>query len=90
VDDVSDMDMDATETFVARHETMADGNEKSRAHRQWVTERVKALRVEQRSFREIAAILNADGVATFTGQGRWHHWMLSRLLQAIETNDQTL
>jgi hypothetical protein len=73
VDDVSDMDMDATETFVARHETMSDANEQAHAHRQDVIARVKALRAEQRSFRDIAATLNAEGVATFTGQGRWHH-----------------
>lgn len=72
-DDVSDMDMDATETFVARHETMSDANEQAHAHRQDVIARVKALRAEQRSFRDIAATLNAEGVATFTGQGRWHH-----------------
>jgi hypothetical protein len=59
-------------------------------HRQDVTARAKALRAEQRTFRDIAATLNMESVATFTGQGRWHHWMLSRLLQAIETNDQTL
>jgi hypothetical protein len=75
-------------TFVARHQTRSNGHEPSQAHRQAVTERVKALRAEQRSLRDIAATLNAEGVATFTGQGRWHHGMLPRLLQAIEANDQ--
>jgi transcriptional regulator with XRE-family HTH domain len=89
VGEVSDMDVDATEAFVARLETVSDANEQSHAHRQAVMEQVKALRAEQRSFREIAAILNAEGVATFTGQGRRHHWMLSRLLHAIEAEDQT-
>jgi hypothetical protein len=38
---------------------------------------------------DIAALLNAEGVATFTGQGCWYHGMLPRLLQPIETKDQT-
>jgi hypothetical protein len=38
---------------------------------------------------DIVALFNAEGVATFTGQGRWHRGMLPRLLQAIEANDQT-
>ncbi len=40
-----------------------------RDHRQDVMARVKALRAEQRSMRDIPAIPNAEGVATFTGQG---------------------
>jgi transcriptional regulator with XRE-family HTH domain len=51
-------------------------------HRRGVIARVKALRAEQRSFLDIATILNAEGMATFTGQGRWHPGMLQRLLKA--------
>jgi hypothetical protein len=71
------------------HDERTTTNQGTRNHRQDVIARVKALREEKRSSREIAALLNAAGVATFTGQGRWHHGMLPRLLQAIETNDQT-
>jgi hypothetical protein len=84
----SDMDMGTSQPIIAVHEEMTRTDGRARDHRQDVMERVKTLRAEKRSFHDIAATLNAEGVATFTGQGRWHHGMLPRLLHTVEANDQ--
>jgi transposase-like protein len=87
--DASNVNMGTSPPVNPVHEEMTRTDGRARDHRQDVIERVKTLRAEKRSFRDIAAALNAEGVATFTGQGRWHHGMLPRLLHAIKANDQT-
>jgi hypothetical protein len=74
-------------TAVQKEGIGTDG--RMQGHRQSVMTRVRVLRAEQRSMRDIAAILNGEGMATFTGRGRWHHGMLPRILKAIEESDQS-
>jgi hypothetical protein len=78
--DASDVDMGTFQPIIAVYEEMTRPDGRAQDHRQNVIERVKTLRAEKRSFRDIAATLNAEGVPTFTGQGQWHHGMLPRLL----------
>jgi hypothetical protein len=42
--------------------------------------RVRAMHAEGLSQRKIATQLNAEGVPTPTGQGRWHHTAIAELL----------
>ena len=80
----SDVDMGTSQPIIAVHEETTRTDGRARDHRQDVIERVKTLRAEKRSFRDIAAILNAEGITTLTGQGRWHYGMLPRLLRSAE------
>jgi transposase-like protein len=84
----SDVDLGTSQPAIPVYEEMLRKDGQARDHRQDVIERVNTLRAEKRSFRDIAATLNAEGVTTFTGRGRWHHGMLPRLLHSIEVNDQ--
>jgi hypothetical protein len=62
----SDADMGTSQPIIAVYEEMTKTDGQARDHRQDVIERLKTLRAEKRSFRDIAATLNAEGVATFT------------------------
>jgi hypothetical protein len=83
-EDATYTDTEVTDKDGSMPKDMSGSGAQLRDHRQEVIARVKVLRAEKRSLREIAATLNAEGVATFTGQGRWHHGNLPRLLRADE------
>lgn len=58
-----------------------DGELRPDPAEQAVVERVRAMRAEGRSLREIAAVLDAEGVRTKDGR-TWHPYAVARLLRA--------
>lgn len=54
------------------------------AEREALRQQISALRDQGASYSDIAKQLNADGVATLSGSGKWHHGTVKRFIEIID------